>query len=245
MILQSTPLISPWTRGAIIFFMYNSLSIFLTWMVFDIAGRTQDVTGPLWVVVAAISLLLYLFGIYFTVKRLKFTIIILGVFVALPGLIFCITPTFLFAELAKIEPQNKKLIGVFYFLALFFWCVFQAKKTIHLERKYDYLRKNIRVRKGLGFFYPDSAGMLSAEPVDENFTKTKLLSIITPIVFLGYPMQRLISDVGGSVGFFGVIAVLTIPMSVYLAGKISAGFFLWIYLAGNFEARNNVKIFLR
>ena len=245
MILQSTPLSSPWTRGAIIFFMYNSLSIFFIWMAFDIAGKTQNFTGPLWLIVAAISLILYFLGANFKVARLRCTIVILGVFVALPGLIFCTIPLFLFAELAKIEPKNKKFICFFYFFLVSVWCFKQAKKIIYLERRHDYLNKSIRIRSGLGFFHPDSAGVLSDSQGDGNFTRKNLLSIITPIVFLGYPAQRLISDVGGSVGFFGVIAVLTVPMSVYLAGKISAGYFLWIYLVGNFEARNKVKIFLR
>lgn len=245
MILQSTPFSSPWTRGAIIFLMCNSLSLFLIWMVFDIAGKAQNFTGPLWLIVAGVSLLLYVLGVCFEVVRLRYATLILGVFVALPGLIVCSTPLFLLAELAKIEDESKKIIWLFYFFLLFAWCFFEGKKIIYLEKKHDYLRSNVRVKGFIGFFYPDFSGVLSDEGSSAPFTKTKMLSIITPIAFLGYPMQRLLAEAGGSIGVFGFLAVLTIPMSVYLAGKISAGYFLWIYLVGKFEVENNVKIFLR
>lgn len=245
MIFQSYPPASPWTRGAIIFLIFNSLSIFAVWMVFDIAGKPQNFTGPMWLSVAGISFLLYLLGAFFEVPRLRFAILILGAFVALPGLVFFTVPLFLFMELAKIESGIKLSICVAYVSLTCVWCSFQAKKVIDLERKYDYLRNNFRLRKAIGFFYPYGAGMLGYGDASTNLTRGKILSIITPITFLGYPMQRLISDVGGSVGVFGVITVLSIPLAVYIAGKISAGYFLWVHLVGNFEEKNNVKIFLR
>lgn len=245
MILQSGPLSNPWTRGAIIFSIYNSFSIFLTWMVFDIAEKPQNFTGSLWLIVVGVSILLYLLGVFFEVRRLRCSILILGIFVALPGLIFCTVPLFLFMELAKIQSELKISILFSYIFLLGAWCFFQAKKIIYLEKKYDYLKKNVRVRGAIGFFYPYSSGMLREGGDGKNMGKRKILPIIAPIIFLGYPAQRLMADVGGSVGVFGVIAVLTIPMAVYLAGKISAGYFLWVHLVGNFEKKNSVKIFLR
>jgi hypothetical protein len=214
-------------------------------MVFDIVEKPQNFTGSLWLIIVAISIVLYLLGRFFEVQRLRYSIIILGIFVALPGLVFCTVPLFLFMELAKIRSELKISISISYIFLLGFWCFFQARKIIFLERKYDYLGKNVRVRGVIGFFYPYSAGMLCEGNDGERIGKRRVFQIITPIIFFGYPAQRLIADVGGSVGFFGVIAVLTIPMAVYLAGKISAGYFLWVHLVGNFEKKNSVKIFLR
>lgn len=245
MILHSGPLSNPWTRGAIIFFIYNSFSIFLTWMVFDIAEKIQNFTGPLWLIVAGVSILLYLLGVFFEVQRLRYSILILGIFVALPGLVFCTVPLFLFMELAKIGSELKMSILISYIFLLGAWCFFQARKIIFLERKQEYLKKNVRIRGAIGFFYPYSAGMLCEEGDGGRVGKRRILPIIVPIIFLGYPAQRLIADVGGPIGFFGVLAILTIPMALYLVGKISAGYFLWVYLAGNFEKTNSVKIFVR
>lgn len=245
MIFQSYPPASPWTRGAIIFFIFNSFSIFSVWMVFEIAEKPQNFTGPMWLSVAGISFLLYLLGAFFEVPRLRFAILILGGFVALPGLAFFTVPLFLFMELAKIESGIKLSVCFVYISLACAWCTYQAKKIIDLERKYDYLRNNFRLRRSIGFFYPYAAGVLGYGEASTGLSKGKTLSIITPIIFLGYPMQRLIADVGGAVGVFGVITVLSIPIAVYIAGKISAGYFLWVHLVGKFEEKNNVKIFLR
>lgn len=245
MILQSGPLINPWTRGSIIFFIYNSFSVFLIWMGFNIAKKPQDFTGSLWLVILGVSIFLYFIGRLFDVKRLRCTIIILGSFVALPGLIFCSIPLFLFMELAKIRSDLKILIIFSYVFLLGSWCFFQAREIIYLERKYNYLEKNVRVIGVIGFFYPYSAGMLCEGSDGERVGKRRIFQIITPIIFLGYPAQRLIADAGGSVGFFGVLSVLTIPMAVYLAGKMSAGYCLWVHLVSKFEKKNSVKIFLR
>jgi hypothetical protein len=68
---------------------------------------------------------------------------------------------------------------------------------------------------------------------------------MVPISILGYPLQRYITDAGGYAATFAFISVLSVPLSVYIAGKIFSGYCLWLYLASKFERENNVKIFLR
>lgn len=244
MIFQSNPPMNPWTRGAVIFFIFNSLSICFTWMVLDIAGKPQNFTGPMWLTIAGISVLLYFLGAFFRVERLRVEILILGLFVAFPGLVFFTVPTFLVMEAANVASDVKALIWLTYILLTGLWCIFQARKIIEIESKYDYLRKNIRIKMSIGLFYPYCSEMLGGEG-DAKLSRGEILTMIAPIMFLGYPLQRLIVTFGGSVGFFGVIAFLTIPMAIYIAGKISAGYFLWVHLVGAFEAKHNVKIFLR
>jgi len=244
MILRPIPPSSPWTRGAVIFFIFNSLSIFFAWMVFDITGNPQNFTGPMWLSVVGISVLLYFLGVFLKVERLRFVIIILGIFVALPGLIFFTLPIFLVIELTNVEFHVKALAWFSYILWTCLWCMFQANKIINFEEKYDYLRNTVRIKCSVGFFYPYATEAIDC--VDERkLSSRQILAMIAPIIFLAYPLQRLIVTFGANVGFFGVIALLTLPLAIYIAGKISAGYFLWVHLVGNFEAKNNVKIFLR
>lgn len=245
MIFQSYPPSSPWTRGAVIFFIFSSFSLFLIWMVFAIAGKPQNLTGPMWLFVVGISVILYFLGVFYRVERLRFAIFILGIFVALPGLVFLTLPIFLVMELANFEFDVKAIVWFSYLFFISLWCILQSRKIINLESKYDYLRKNIRIKRSIGFFYPYASDVLGCSEDAGNLDRGKILTMITPLIFLGYPLQRLMVTFGGNVGFFGVIAFLTIPMAVYVAGKISAGYFLWVHLVGNFEAKNNVKIFLR
>ncbi|USX26721.1 hypothetical protein NHH73_00030 [Oxalobacteraceae bacterium OTU3CINTB1] len=225
MIFQSNPPINPWTRCAVIFFIFNSLTIFFTWMVFDVVGKPQNFTGPTWLTVVGISVLLYFLGAFFRVERLRIVILILGFFVALPGFIFFTVPIFLMMEAADVELDVKVIIWLTYVLLTCLCCVFQARKIIDIENKNDYLRKNIRIKMSIGFFYPYCAEMLGCGHRDARFSRGEILRMISPIIFLGYPLQRLIVAYGGNVGFFGVIAILTIPLAIYIAGKISAGYF--------------------
>jgi hypothetical protein len=245
MIFQTNPPINPWTRGAVIFFIFNSLTIFFTWMVFDMVAKPQNFTGPTWLTVVGISVLLYLLGAFFRVERLRVAILILGFFVALPGFIFFTAPIFLVMEAANVEFDVKVFIWFAFILLTCLCCVFQARRIINIESKNDYLRKNIRIKMSMGFFYPYCSEMLGYGDSNAKFSRGEILKIISPIIFLGYPLQRLIVTYNGNVGFFCVMALLTIPLAIYIAGKISAGYFLWIHLVGNFEAKHNIKIYLR
>src|SRR5215217_695299 len=107
MIIRSSPLGSPWKRGALAFFMFNSFSIFLIWMISEIVHRPQENMDLLMIVMSLISGILYFCSSVFEVRRLKYVVLILGIFVAGPMLVFNGIIFFIFMELANYDFERK------------------------------------------------------------------------------------------------------------------------------------------
>lgn len=247
MILQNTPLGNAWVRGATMFFLCNSLSVFSVWMVFHIVGRSQSFTGWLWLAVVAISLMLYVSGFIFQVARLKHVILILGAFVATPAFIFCLVPFILFLELAGIRLQGKVFLYCLYALTLLSWGGLQARRISRLEKEKNYFEENVRVRGSIGFFYPDCTEMLidCHGSAKGKSSARQSLAFLVPIIVLGYPLQKFLAATGGATGVFAFLTLFTLPMAIHIFGKISSGYFLWVYLASEFEVKNRIRIFVR
>ena len=248
MIIRSSPVGSPWKRGALAFFMFNSFSIFLIWMISEIVHRPQENMGLLMLVMSLISGILYLCSLVFEVKRLKYVILILGIFVVGPMLIFNGLIFFLFMELANYDLERKVLLSGLYFCAILSWGIFQGLEIIKLQKKFSYFETELEVQESIAYFSQDEALDLSElkkkNEMSETVTK-KISSLLMPLVFLGYPLQRVLAETGGDVAVFAFMAILSVPLSIYIAGKMFSGYFLWIYLGGKFEKELKAKIFLR
>lgn len=248
MIIRSSPLGSPWKRGAAAFFMFNSLSIFMIWMISEIVRRPQENMGGIMLVITVFSGVLYLCGAIFKVRRLKYVILILGVFVAGPMLIFNGLIFFLFMELANYDSGRRILLSIFYVAAILSWGIFKAGEIIRLEKKFSYFEAELDVQESIAYFSQDDAQDLSnlkkRSKTGETVNK-KIASILMPMVFLGYPLQRVLADTGGDAAVFAFMAILSVPLSIYIAGKMFSGYFLWVHLGGKFEKKFNAQIFLR
>lgn len=247
MIIRSTPLGSPWKRGAGAFLICNSLSIFFVWMAFDISGHSENFTGLLWVTVLVCSAITYLLGMIFDVTRLKYVVFILGVFVALPIFILSSISFFVFIEISKYGEETKAIFALIYMGAIFLWGYVSFLKIIKLEKEAKYLEDGILVDGSNAYFSPDNYPEITecGRPSSRKFTMKQIFSITAPVSLLGYPLQRYITDAGGFAATFAFISVLSVPLSIYFAGRIFSGYGLWIYLGNKFEKENKVKIFLR
>lgn len=247
MIIRSTPLGSPWKRGAGAFLICNSLSIFFIWMAFDISGRQENFTGLLWLALLACSAIIYLLGMIFNVTRLKYVVLILGLFVGVPIFILSSISFFVFVEISKYGEDTKVMLTLTYIGVIFFWGFMSFFKTVNLEEKTKYLKNGIFIDDSNAYFTPDDYPEITdfGKPISKNFTMKKIFSITFPVSLLGYPLQRYITDAGGFAATFAFISVLSVPLSIYFAGKIFSGYGLWIYRGNRFEKENKVKIFLR
>lgn len=247
MIIQAAALGSPWKRGAAAFLICNSLSIFFIWMAFDIAGKPEKFTGWLWLAVLTISAIAYLFGLIFQVARLKYVTLILGFFVAVPIFLLSSVSFFVFFALSEYYWSTKITMAAIYIGVILIWGIINFSKIVKLEKQEKYLAGGVFIENSNAYFSPDNYHELSdhSSAPQEKFTMKKIFSITFPISLLGFPLQRYITDTGGHAATFAFISVLSVPLSVYIAGKIFSGYCLWIYLGGEFERKNGVRIFLR
>lgn len=247
MILSSTPMGGPWKRGSAAFLLTNSLSLFFVWMILDIVNKPQNFTGPTWLVVLLISIVLYTFEMTLPVKRLKHVILVLGIFVALPTFIFFSVPIFACLELSGANTKSKLLVYIFYFLPVALWAVFQSIKIVASQRREKYFEKEILIEGAIGYFDPNSAQDLGDPEKSHvrDLSGGQRRAMVFCLVSITYPLQRYLAQFEGDAAVFLVASILSLPLLMYIAGKICSGYVLWIYLAGKFEKKNNLTILLK
>ena len=247
MIMHSNPSGGPWKRASCAFFIFNSLTLLTLWMVFDIVKKAQEFTGYTWCVVLLISIILYVFEFAAPIKRLKYVILILGIFVALPGFLFFAMPIFMFFELAGMAAGKRIVFLSFYLSPVLIWSIFQSIQISKVRIRENYFEKEVLIQGANGYFDADNADDLG----DLGKTHLKSLSgksrfsLTFFLVSVTYPLQRYLSEIGDYAALFLVMGLLSLVVLIYAAGKICSGYVLWIYLAGKFERENKVKIFLK
>lgn len=244
MILTPIPLDNPWKRGAIGFLMFNMLSSLMIWIVFDINEVSQKFPEILFFSIPIISAILFFLGIIFPViNRTKFFVLILGLFGILPILFSCVLPFFLY-----IFISNFSLRVYFFTLGIYtgvagFWVFLSVKKTAEVERKFNYLKSQIIEKDNKKIINREKLLEFSNLERSPSTKKINLMkSIIIPLSFVVYPLQKLLSSIGGDAAVLGFVSTLSIPLSIYFMGKIASGYYLWVYSISKLEKEYNSKI---
>lgn len=247
MIMHSNPSGGPWKRASCGFFLFNSLTLFMLWMVFEIVKKPQEFTGWTWWAVLLISIILYIFEMTLPVKRLKYVIFILGIFVALPVFVFFAVPVFMFFELSRMDDGNKFIVLVFYSLPILAWSVFQSIQISRARYRENYFENEVFIQGENGYFDADNANDLGDPKKShvKSLSGKSRFSLTFFLVSITYPLQRYLSAIGGDASVFLVMTILSLPLLIYISGKICSGYVLWIYMAGKFEKKNKVMIFLK
>lgn len=247
MIIRTVPLDNPWKRGAISSFMWNYLTILCFLVVYNITGQENDVIGVLSVCNLIFSLMLYFIGfVNPIVERVKFFVAILGLFCIFPVLIFCVAPFFLFLTLSNFSKTTEALLTLLYVILSVIWCVRSIIQTMRVEKKFSYIARQVKLLDGIACIDRERARDFSRyEKRKKNKGATsKLIPLLLPMIYAGYPLQRLITGTLGHAVFMAFLSILSVPLSFYFMGKMSAGYYLWIYLIGRFERKIGAAIFL-
>lgn len=244
MILTPLPLDNPWKRGAIGFLMFNMLSSLMIWIAFDINEVSQKFPEILFFSIPIISASLFFLGIIFPViNRTKFFVLILGLFGILPILFSCVLPFFLY-----IFISNFSLRVYFFTLGIYtgvagFWVFLSVKKTAEVERKFNYLKSQIIEKDNKKIINREKLLEFSNLERSPSTKKINLMkSIIIPLSFVVYPLQKLLSSIGGDAAVLGFVSTLSIPLSIYFMGKIASGYYLWVYSISKLEKEYKSKI---
>lgn len=239
---------NPWKRAIPTFLMCNILTLLVMWMAFDIAGVERNVINYLLMIVPVFSIILIFVGIIFNqVRRIKHFVLILGIFGLTPIFISCLTPFIAFLIICKCYFSIKIFGFAIYFLALILSALINAKKMKIIEKNIDYLSKQISTSTE-NFAYIDPKKMreidffIKKKPVRKIYEK--IVPKLLPLAALGYPLQRLITDVAGHATTFAFLSILSVPLSIYIAGRLAAGYMLWVHLIGCREKTMGVPIFL-
>jgi len=247
MIFRTMPLENPWKRSAILFSMFNSLSAMAFWIVYDIVGYDKFLINLFLIIIVCFSFLLFLIGnIFPTIARVKYFVVIMGIFSVMPMLGLCIAPIFLFIILSNYSFLVKFAIISIYACMSIYWIFLKISRAIEIAKKFNYLKGEVIEREKIAYINRDKIKDFSLlrKNTQCNWTMRKIIPKIIPLAFLGYPLQRFITDIGGNSVTFAFMSVLALPLSLYIMGRISVGYYLWIYLIGKFEEVIGKKIYL-
>lgn len=239
---------NPWKRSVPAFFMFNMLTLIVAWIALDIIGEEQYIINYLFLVISVISAVLFLIGYFIgEVRRVKYFTLILGIVGITPILISSFIPFIAFLVISKFLLFLKILAGSTYFVALIFSALTSARDIKITEEEVDYLHKQIRPCSGNNFCV-DIKNMedIGSFPKKISIEKSreKIIPKLLPIAVLGYPLQKLVTDVGGHATTMAFLSVMSIPLSLYIVARVAAGYTLWIYLIDRREKKMGGPIFL-
>lgn len=239
---------NPWKRSVPAFFMFNMLTLLVAWIALDIIGEKQQIVNYLLIATPSASIFLFLVGFFIgEVRRVKYFTVILGIFGIMPIFVASLMPFIVFLMLSKFLFVFK-IAGAFtYSLFLIFSAFKSAKNIKRVESETDYLYFQIRPCSNNNYLIDvknmrDINSFFKKKPVAK--IHEKIIPKLLPIAVLGYPLQRLVTDVGGHATTMALLSVMSIPLSLYIVARMAAGYTLWIYLIGCREKKIGGPIFL-
>lgn len=239
---------NPWKRSAPAFFMFNMLTLVVTWIALDIIGEEKHMVNYLLLTIPIISAVLFLVGYFIgVVRRVKYFTLILGIFGVAPILISSLIPFIVFLVISKFPIAFKVLAGCTYLIALIFSALISAKNIKKTEEELDYLHKQIRPCSANDFCIDiknikEIRPFIKKKPIGK--IREKIIPKLLPIAVLGYPLQKMVTDVGGHATTMAFLSVMSIPLSLYIVARVAAGYTLWIYLIDRREKKMGGPIFL-
>lgn len=110
------------------------------------------------------------------------------------------------------------------------------KKTALIEKGNNYLRSQINDLDGKKFIKRQNLLNFSILKENQSTKKSGLMrKIIIPLSIAVYPLQKLVSTIGGDIAVLGSVSILSVPLSIYIMGEIASGYYLWVYCIGKLE----------
>ncbi|SHM98454.1 hypothetical protein SAMN05192549_103470 [Duganella sacchari] len=237
MIFNSSSETNPWKRCAPVFFMFNTFSLMNIWVVLEINEISKFLVNYLLLITPVLGVILFLLGIFFKeTKRLKNFVLIIGLFGVLPIFTTTLIPFFFSIFISKYDFLFKFYISFSYAIFLIFIFIFNIIKMKRVEKYSIYIKDKIKIKDS--FFYINLDEIknynIYSKIKENSSTKTNFKKIF-PFLFLVYPIQRLLTNVSGNVVVMYFLAILTIPLSIYMTIRMAEGYYLWIYLISHYE----------
>lgn len=214
----------------------------------DNSGRSTDVPLALLASSPIAGASLYTIGAFVKVTRLKYFVLILGVFLFFPLLMFWITPVVLLTILVDSS----------LYLKLFWWAVFGLVtllliyRDICVTRKVEfqckYLAQEIKVDAAGAFINRDTVRdfyELSRRDVRHPRLHKLLAAGIFVMPVIIYLLQKAILGLEGDEDTMGYLSALSTPLALYSIMKMCSRYYLWIHLVGRYESASGHQVFLR
>lgn len=246
MILTPLPLDNPWKRSAIVFFMFNTMSVVMVWIVFDIKGISNEETEQIFLLNPVVSIAIFFLGIFLPAStRVVSFVLILGIFGLFPILLFSMLPIFSYLLVSSSSSTVSTSVIFCYLAIALLWILIKFRATAVMENKFNYLESHIYNCGLLKFL--DRSNLMEFSALEKK-PKRKyrfMKSLIIPLSCAGYPLQKLLTSIGGESAVLLFLSIMCAPLSIYFMGRIASGYYLWIYSVRRYEKVHNTKLFMK
>ncbi|MFN3297640.1 hypothetical protein [Caldimonas sp.] len=180
-----------------------------------------------------------------SLDRLLISRILMGIGLS-PLLFMTAGAGFAFLLAPDISLQSKSLILAIFFGAAVLWC---ATAMSSLKRRVEEMRfferEFVIHATKIVLRHPVKTD-LDAPRVRDTTLASKICHRIGPYLLMGipmaYPMQRLLVDTSGMSAVLLLVAVLTLPLTIYMLGRLACGAYLWIYKVWQLEREHGKPV---
>jgi len=148
--------------------------------------------------------------------------------------------------LVTLPPASATATGSLVLAVSLYWCWRSiAKLKVRLEdRRFFEKEFTIEVDR-IVVRYPAKTD-LGPSPEYSDTVGRRLLNWIGPrlvvLIPLAYPIQRLLSDASGLPAVLLFLSVLSVPLAIYILGRMACGAYLWIYRVRRIEQQVGKRV---
>lgn len=246
MIIREAPVDNAWYRAAGTWFVALFAINCLAWPVLDFYRYDLSRFGWIAFSIPVGSAILWMFGRLFGApKRVMLFATVIGLFGITPLLLGSLLPIIVLLFLA--DPKS------FYLRASMALCLFLLAYWMRIEVKA--LHKKIvskrfierEFRIGIDAIYLNRAPKTNLDDAPQKHPQRRDTAAgFYPVLFFllaaGYPLQRLLFDSGGVPAVVFLLSILGTPLAVYIIGRVTCGFYLWIYTVRKLELQHDKPV---
>lgn len=244
MIIREVPLDNAWYRAAgswfIAFFGINCL----LWPLLDY--YKYDIGNLKWIALAMPlgSLIFGLIGKFVNEpNRVVVFVSIVGLFGIGPLFVATILPSFALVFLSLKVSEGSLLFVAAWLAVSFYWIIKSVNQLKERMRKSEFIEHEFCIEKSYISLKRSPKTDLDAEDSkiggQKNSIGNKFFEKLLFLIPMAYPLQRLFSDTGGFPAVLLLLSIFTLPLSIYILGRMARGYYLWIYSVRKIEREND------
>lgn len=248
--MQLTSLPRALVLSSIAWLIFGGLASVFLYIVTDNMGLDSLASSVGIYLTLTVSVVLFLFGLFIHVSKkylnFHYERLLRGV-----GLLFLV---YFFGVLGLafmlvVPVHHAPYLWGLIIIAATAWCwiVLSAyqqriKNSRFIEREFLLKEDRIVVRQPL-------KTILGSETVSQKWFFGRLYNRFGPYLVIGiplaYPIQSLLSNIGGTPAVLFLLAILGLPLTFYILGRLVCGGYLWVFKVWQLERRHGKLVVLQ
>jgi hypothetical protein len=246
MIIRETPVDNAWYRAAGVWFIALSAINCLAWPVADYCK--YDLPHLQWLALATPlgSLILGILGkLLGEPRRILLFVMIIGLFGIVPLLAGLLVPIFCLLLLCQENPARSLIFMALCLTPSAYWISVEVEVLRLNMIRERFIEREFRIGKNFLYLNRSPTTDLEGRPAGNGPFLERAGWIFPTLVFLlpiAYPLQRLIFHAGRAPAVVLLLTILGTPLAIYILGRMTRGFYLWIYTVRKLELQHRKPV---